>query len=114
MEIVWLILNPDSVKETMQNSDGSLWAPETAAVAAAAAELMTFHGSTKPLDKAWNLMGLGRNPSITPAEIAAAAALHFDGTMKPWLDVAINQYKPLWTRYLDADEKFLQLCNFAL
>lgn len=98
----------------MQNSDGSLWAPETAAVAAAAAELMTFHGSTKPLDKAWNLMGLGRNPSITPAEIAAAAALHFDGTMKPWLDVAINQYKPLWTRYLDADEKFLQLCNFAL
>ncbi|CAA7401090.1 unnamed protein product [Spirodela intermedia] len=93
------------------NSDGTLWAPETGA---AAAELMTFHGSTKPLDKAWNLMGLGRNPSITPAEITGAGAVHFDGTMKPWLDVAINQYKHIWTRYLDADEKFLQLCNFAL
>ncbi|CAA6664508.1 unnamed protein product [Spirodela intermedia] len=93
------------------NSDGTLWAPETGA---ASAELMTFHGSTKPLDKAWNLMGLGRNPSITPAEITGAGAVHFDGTMKPWLDVAINQYKHIWTRYLDADEKFLQLCNFAL
>jgi alpha-1,4-galacturonosyltransferase len=34
--------------------------------------------------------------------------------MKPWLDIAMNQYKNLWTKYVDNDMEFVQMCNFGL
>ncbi|KAF3329207.1 putative galacturonosyltransferase 9 [Carex littledalei] len=92
------------------NEDGLLWRPGTVLPAG----LMTFYTTTKPLEKSWHVMGLGYNPSISPEEIRKAAVLHFNGNMKPWLDVAMNQYKQLWTKYVDSDMEFLQLCNFGL
>jgi alpha-1,4-galacturonosyltransferase len=93
-----------------QNEDGELWDPTSVLTAG----LMTFYGNTKPLDKSWHVMGLGYNPSISPEAIRGAAVVHFDGNMKPWLDVALNQYKALWTKYVDAEMEFLTLCNFGL
>lgn len=75
---------------------------------------MTFYTSTKPLDKSWHVTGLGYNPSIGQDLIDAAAVVHFNGNMKPWLDIAMNQYKNLWTKHVDTDMEFLQLCNFGL
>ncbi|KAJ3695617.1 hypothetical protein LUZ60_000994 [Juncus effusus] len=92
------------------NKDGSLFNPNTVLPAG----LMTFYATTKPLEKSWHLMGLGFNPSISPDEIKKAAVVHFNGNMKPWLDVAMNQYKHLWSKYVDSDMEFLQLCNFGL
>ncbi|KAJ1696166.1 hypothetical protein LUZ63_004678 [Rhynchospora breviuscula] len=92
------------------NEDGLLWKPDTVLPAG----LMTFYTTTKPLEKSWHVMGLGYNPSVSPEEIRKAAVLHFNGNMKPWLDVAMNQYKQLWTKYVDSDMEFLQLCNFGL
>ncbi|KAJ3700556.1 hypothetical protein LUZ61_004261 [Rhynchospora tenuis] len=92
------------------NEDGLLWKPNTVLPAG----LMTFYTTTKPLEKSWHVMGLGYNPSVSPEEIRKAAVLHFNGNMKPWLDVAMNQYKQLWTKYVDSDMEFLQLCNFGL
>ncbi|CAA6658768.1 unnamed protein product [Spirodela intermedia] len=66
------------------------------------------------LDKSWHVTGLGYNPSIGQDLIDAAAVVHFNGNMKPWLDIAMNQYKHLWTKHVDADMEFLQLCNFGL
>jgi alpha-1,4-galacturonosyltransferase len=94
----------------VQNEDGLLWKPGTVLPAG----LMTFYTTTKPLEKSWHVMGLGYNPSISPEEIRKAGVLHFNGNMKPWLDVAMNQYKQLWTKYVDSDMEFLQLCNFGL
>jgi len=62
----------------------------------------------------WISHGLGYNPSISPEAIRSAAAIHFDGNMKPWLDVALNQYKAPWTKYVDTEMEFLTLCNFGL
>ncbi|XP_020083348.1 probable galacturonosyltransferase 9 [Ananas comosus] len=92
------------------NEDGSLWSEGSVLPAG----LMTFYGTTKPLDKSWHVMGLGYNPSISPEEIRNAAVIHFSGNMKPWLDVALNQYKHLWTKYVDTEMEFLPLCNFGL
>lgn len=92
------------------NEDGVLWDPTSVLPAG----LMTFYGNTKPLDKSWHVMGLGYNPSISPEVIAGAAVIHFNGNMKPWLDVALNQYKALWTKYVDTEMEFLTLCNFGL
>ncbi|TVU28506.1 hypothetical protein EJB05_20025, partial [Eragrostis curvula] len=92
------------------NENGTLW-DRTSVLPAG---LMTFYGKTKPLDKSWHVMGLGYNPHIRPEDIREAAVIHFNGNMKPWLDVAFNQYKHLWTKYVDTEMEFLTLCNFGL
>uniref|UniRef100_A0A0D3FAF8 Hexosyltransferase n=1 Tax=Oryza barthii TaxID=65489 RepID=A0A0D3FAF8_9ORYZ len=92
------------------NENGTLWDPASVLPAG----LMTFYGSTRPLDKSWHVMGLGYNPHIRPEDIKGAAVIHFNGNMKPWLDVAFNQYKHLWTKYVDTEMEFLTLCNFGL
>ncbi|GMY15941.1 galacturonosyltransferase 8-like [Fagus crenata] len=76
--------------------------------------LITFYSTTKPLDKSWHVLGLGYNPSISVDEIRNAAVVHFNGNMKPWLDIAISQFRPLWTNYVDHDSEFVQACNFGL
>ncbi|KAF3952276.1 hypothetical protein CMV_022151 [Castanea mollissima] len=76
--------------------------------------LITFYSTTKPLDKSWHVLGLGYNPSISADEIRNAAVVHFNGNMKPWLDIAITQFRPLWTKYVDYEMEFIQACNFGL
>ncbi|CAL9179557.1 unnamed protein product [Musa hybrid cultivar] len=75
--------------------------------------LITFYSTTKPLDKSWHVLGLGYNPSISMEEIKNAAVVHFNGNMKPWLDIAMNQFRHLWTKYVDYDSEFVRQCNFA-
>ncbi|KAG6418184.1 hypothetical protein SASPL_120384 [Salvia splendens] len=91
------------------NEDRSLWKMGTLP-----AGLVTFYSTTKPLDKAWHVLGLGINPSISMEEIEKAAVIHFSGDMKPWLDIAMNLYKHLWTKYVDNTMDFVQMCNFGM
>ncbi|KAF9623559.1 hypothetical protein IFM89_003349 [Coptis chinensis] len=76
--------------------------------------LITFYSTTKPLDKSWHVLGLGYNPSISMDEISNAAVIHYNGNMKPWLDIAMNQFRPLWTKYVDYEMEYVQMCNFGL
>ncbi|PSR86333.1 Galacturonosyltransferase [Actinidia chinensis var. chinensis] len=76
--------------------------------------LITFYSTTKPLDKSWHVLGLGYNPSIDMKEIKNAAVAHFNGNMKPWLDIAMIKYLPLWKQYVDYDNEYIQACNFGL
>ncbi|KAE9622146.1 hypothetical protein Lal_00032796 [Lupinus albus] len=76
--------------------------------------LITYYSTTKPLDKSWHVLGLGYNPSISMDEIRNAAVVHFNGNMKPWLDIAMTQFKPLWTKFVDYELDFVQACNFAV
>ena len=39
--------------------------------------------------------------------IRNAAVVHFNGNMKPWLDIGMNQFCPLWTKYVDYDMEFI-------
>ncbi|CAN7112902.1 unnamed protein product [Brassica rapa subsp. narinosa] len=76
--------------------------------------LMAFYSKTKSLDKSWHVLGLGYNPGVSMDEIKKAAVIHYNGNMKPWLDIAMNQYKSLWTKYVDNEMEFVQMCNFGL
>ncbi|GFQ02698.1 galacturonosyltransferase 8 [Phtheirospermum japonicum] len=76
--------------------------------------LITYYSTTKPLDKSWHVLGLGYNPSISMDEINNAAVIHFNGNMKPWLDIAISQFRPIWTKYVDYENEYVQTCNFGL
>ncbi|KAG4911812.1 hypothetical protein AAZX31_19G034500 [Glycine max] len=91
------------------NEDQTLWKAGTLSPG-----LITFYSTTKSLDKSWHVLGLGYNPSISMDEISNAAVIHYNGDMKPWLDIALNQYKNLWTKYVDNDMEFVQMCNFGL
>ncbi|RDX81877.1 putative galacturonosyltransferase 9, partial [Mucuna pruriens] len=91
------------------NEDQTLWKVGTLPLG-----LITFYSTTKSLDKSWHVLGLGYNPSISMDEINNAAVIHYNGNMKPWLDIALNQYKNLWTKYVDNDMEFVQMCNFGL
>ncbi|KAH0697550.1 hypothetical protein KY290_015437 [Solanum tuberosum] len=91
------------------NEDRTLWKLGTLP-----AGLMTFFSKTKSLDKSWHVLGLGFNPSVSMDEIHKAAVIHYNGDMKPWLDIALNQYKELWTKYIDSEMEFVQMCNFGV
>ncbi|KAL5723390.1 polygalacturonate 4-alpha-galacturonosyltransferase [Ranunculus cassubicifolius] len=91
------------------NEDRTLWKLGTLPPG-----LITFYSTTKPLDKSWHVLGLGYNPSINMDDINNAAVIHYNGNMKPWLDIAMNQFRPLWTAYVDYEMEFVQMCNFGL
>lgn len=74
---------------------------------------MTFYGLTHPLDKSWHVLGLGYSPSVDRAEIDNAAVVHYNGNMKPWLELAMTKYRPLWTKYIKFDHPYLRKCNLS-
>ncbi|XP_010255602.1 PREDICTED: polygalacturonate 4-alpha-galacturonosyltransferase-like isoform X2 [Nelumbo nucifera] len=75
--------------------------------------LITFYGLTHPLQKSWHVLGLGYNPSIDRSEIESAAVIHYNGNMKPWLEIAMNKYRSYWTKYIKYDHPYLRNCNLS-
>ncbi|RZS17524.1 hypothetical protein BHM03_00049677 [Ensete ventricosum] len=72
---------------------------------------LLFDNHTMTLDRRWHVLGLGRHSSIRRSEIERAAVIHYDGNMKPWLDVALVKYRKYWTRFIDYSNPYFQQCN---
>ncbi|KAK4344425.1 hypothetical protein RND71_037519 [Anisodus tanguticus] len=72
---------------------------------------MTFYKHTQALDRTWHLVGLGYDSGVTQAEIEQAAVVHYDGVMKPWLDIGIQKYKPYWKKHVNYEHPYMQQCN---
>ena len=92
----------------LQNEDRTLWKLGTLPPG-----LITFYNLTFPLDRSWHALGLGYDPALNKTEIENAAVVHYNGNYKPWLDLAINKYKSYWSRYVQYDNPYLQLCNIS-
>ncbi|GLT39489.1 hypothetical protein SLA2020_136770 [Shorea laevis] len=75
--------------------------------------LITFYGLTHPLEKSWHVLGLGYNPSVDKREIENAAVVHYNGNMKPWLEIAMTKYRPYWTKYIKYDHPYLRSCKLS-
>ncbi|XP_071738391.1 probable galacturonosyltransferase 7 isoform X2 [Rutidosis leptorrhynchoides] len=75
------------------------------------ATMLTFQGLLVALDDTWVLSGLGHNYGIANESIKKAAVLHFNGNMKPWLELGISTYKVHWRKFLNKDNHFLTDCN---
>ncbi|XWS32273.1 hypothetical protein CRYUN_Cryun23aG0145800 [Craigia yunnanensis] len=75
--------------------------------------LITFYGLIHPLEKSWHVLGLGYNPSVDKREIEHAAVIHYNGNMKPWLELGMTKYRPCWTKYIKYDHPYLRSCNFS-
>lgn len=72
---------------------------------------LTFYNHTLALNRRWHVFGLGFDSDVSRTDIEKAAVIHYDGTMKPWLDINIPKYKRYWNKHLNFDNQFLQQCN---
>ncbi|KAG2719049.1 hypothetical protein I3760_03G249400 [Carya illinoinensis] len=72
---------------------------------------ITFYNQTVALDRRWHALGLGYDSTVRRGDIEQAAVIHYDGVMKPWLDIAIGRYKGYWSQYVQYDHPYLQQCN---
>lgn len=75
--------------------------------------LMTFYKLTHPLDKSWHVLGLGYNPSVDKTDIENAAVIHYNGNMKPWLELAMTKYRSYWTKYIKFDHPYIRSCKLS-
>jgi alpha-1,4-galacturonosyltransferase len=73
--------------------------------------MLAFQDLIYPLEDSWVQSGLGHDYGISPDHIEKAATLHYNGVMKPWLDLGIHEYKSYWRKYMTAGEMFMTECN---
>ncbi|KAJ8467466.1 hypothetical protein OPV22_030018 [Ensete ventricosum] len=75
------------------------------------ASLLSFHGQIFALDDVLVQQGLGHDYGVPEDTIENVVALHYNGNMKPWLDLGIPKYKKYWKKYLTQEERFMEECN---
>ncbi|KAL8150301.1 hypothetical protein V2J09_020109 [Rumex salicifolius] len=83
-----------------------LWTPRSLSLG-----WITFYNHTFPLDQNWHVLGLGHSTAVKQENIEQAAVIHYDGIMKPWLDIRIRRYKDYWAKYINFDHPYLHQCN---
>ncbi|KAD4584430.1 hypothetical protein E3N88_22031 [Mikania micrantha] len=74
---------------------------------------MTFYNQTIGLDQKWHVHGLGYHSGVKQEDIERSAVIHYDGVMKPWLDIGIEKYKTYWRKYVKFNHPYLQQCNIT-
>ncbi|KAG5515015.1 hypothetical protein RHGRI_036151 [Rhododendron griersonianum] len=72
---------------------------------------VTFYNYTVGLDRTWHVLGLGYESGVRRGDIEQAAVIHFDGLMKPWLDIGLEIYKEYWRKHVNYETHYLQQCN---
>ena len=90
----------------MQNENRLLWKLGTLP-----AGLVTFWNRTFPLDHSWHQLGLGYNPNVNEKDIRRAAVIHYNGNLKPWLEIGLPKYRKYWSAHVNYDQVFLRECN---
>ncbi|ONK69322.1 uncharacterized protein A4U43_C05F21640 [Asparagus officinalis] len=75
--------------------------------------LITFYKRTFPLNHSWHVLGLGYNPNVNHRDIERAAVIHYNGNMKPWLEIGMPKYRNYWSKYVDYDQRYLRDCNIT-
>lgn len=72
---------------------------------------MTFYKHTRAIDRRWHVLGLGYDSGVKLNEIEQAAVIHYDGVMKPWLEIGLQKFKPYWKKHVRYEHPFVQQCN---
>lgn len=75
--------------------------------------LITFYGRVFPLERSWHVLGLGYNPNVNQKEIERASVIHYNGNLKPWLEIGIPKFRGYWSRFVDYDHTYMRECNIT-
>ncbi|KAJ0240539.1 galacturonosyltransferase 4 [Hirschfeldia incana] len=73
--------------------------------------LITFWKRTYPLERRWHVLGLGYNPTVNQRDIERAAVVHYNGNLKPWLEIGLPKYRGIWSKHVDYEHVYLRDCN---
>ncbi|KAL5582604.1 hypothetical protein UlMin_015046 [Ulmus minor] len=74
--------------------------------------LIAFKGHVHPIDPSFHVDGLGyRSPEVQKEVLEAAAAIHFSGPAKPWLEIGSPEVRGLWDRHVNSSNKFVKKCR---
>ncbi|EAY89863.1 hypothetical protein OsI_11412 [Oryza sativa Indica Group] len=73
--------------------------------------LLAFEHLIYPLDERLTISGLGYDYAIKEELVRNSVSLHYNGNMKPWLELGIPDYRKYWKRFLTRDERFMDECN---
>ncbi|XP_027368990.1 probable galacturonosyltransferase 4 isoform X1 [Abrus precatorius] len=73
--------------------------------------LITFWKRTFPLNRSWHVLGLGYNPNVNQKDIEQSAVVHYNGNLKPWLEISIPKFRSYWVKYVDYNHLYLRECN---
>lgn len=73
--------------------------------------LLSLDNLVYGLDAKWALSGLGHDYGLDNNSIKRAAVLHYNGNMKPWLDLGIPRYRGYWKKFVSRGDQFLMDCN---
>ncbi|KAK7294933.1 hypothetical protein RJT34_17832 [Clitoria ternatea] len=75
------------------------------------ASLLAFENKIYPLEESWVVSGLGHDYAVNTQPIKTTPVLHYNGKMKPWLDLGIPKYKSYWKKFLNKEDQLLSECN---
>uniref|UniRef100_A0A0E0CZY9 Hexosyltransferase n=1 Tax=Oryza meridionalis TaxID=40149 RepID=A0A0E0CZY9_9ORYZ len=75
--------------------------------------LLAFEHLIYPLDERLTISGLGYDYAIKEELVRNSVSLHYNGNMKPWLELGIPDYRKYWKRFLTRDERFMDECNVS-
>ncbi|XP_047336940.1 probable galacturonosyltransferase 7 isoform X2 [Impatiens glandulifera] len=88
------------------NKEGNLYPSPTLR-----ASLLAFEGLFHPLNNRLVVSGLGHYYSLDTKVIKEASVLHYNGNMKPWIDMGIPKYRTFWRKFVDSENQLLNDCN---
>ncbi|RRT34796.1 hypothetical protein B296_00036223 [Ensete ventricosum] len=73
----------------------------------------SFHrfDRTYPLERSWHVLGLGYSPKVEHKDVEAAAVIHYNGNLKPWLEIGMTKYRNFWSNHVDYNQAYLRDCN---
>ncbi|EPS65589.1 hypothetical protein M569_09187 [Genlisea aurea] len=75
--------------------------------------LITFWNHTFSLEKSWHVLGLGYDPTVAAKDVDRASVIHYNGNLKPWLEVSIPKFRNYWNKYVDYEHVYLRECNIS-
>ncbi|XP_078181270.1 putative galacturonosyltransferase 7 isoform X2 [Carex rostrata] len=73
--------------------------------------ILALKDQVHELEDSWIQSGLGHDYAISDGALQNATTLHYNGNMKPWLDMGIPKYKDYWRKYVTHTERFMDECN---
>ncbi|KAK1320932.1 putative galacturonosyltransferase 7 [Acorus calamus] len=90
------------------------WSEESWRTSVLPASMLAFKDRIFALEDSWILSGLGHDYRVDPSTINRYTALHYNGNMKPWLELGISEYKSYWKKFLKQNDRFMDECNVNL
>ncbi|XP_022998732.1 probable galacturonosyltransferase 14 [Cucurbita maxima] len=75
--------------------------------------LIAFRGQVHPIDPSWHMLGLGYQERTDVENVKNAAVIHYNGQLKPWLEIGFEHLRPFWTKYVNYSNDFIRNCHIV-